>query len=43
MLQYSVVTFKAIEIILKCFKENRKKTLKGHPTLGISHEVMEQP
>lgn len=44
MLQYRVVTLKAIEIMLKCSKENgKKKSLKGHPALGISQEVMEQP
>lgn len=47
ILWYDVVTLKAIEIFLRCLKENGRKihaeSSKGHPTLGISREVIKQP
>lgn len=47
ILHYDVVTLKAIEIMLRCLKENGKridaKSSEGHPTLGISQEAISQP
>lgn len=44
ILHYDVVKLKAIEIMLRCLKENGKKihakSSKGHPTSGISQEVI---